>query len=125
MADAFPNATNGIGRATFGRDRWFSYDSDGEAAHSLTTAPIVIPSQPCNLTLNVQTTVRGYVKVEVLDAGSGAPLPGLTMSDSVPTMGNYLQRAQRWASGAALPAGKTVRLRFESVQAKLFAFGYK
>jgi len=35
------------------------------------------------------------------------------MSDSVPTL------------GAALPAGKTVRLRFESVQAKLFAFGYK
>ena len=85
----------------------------------------MIPGEPCNLTLNVQTTVRGYVKVEVLDAGSGAPLPGLTMSDSVPTMGNYLQRAQRWASGAALPAGKTVRLRFESVQAKLFAFGHK
>ena len=54
------------------------------------------------------TTVRGYVKVELQDASTGAALPGFALADSVPSMGNYLDRVQRWMNATALPAAKVI-----------------
>lgn len=122
---AYPNATNGIGRATMRRDGWFSFDADdGSDAQTLLTAPITLPSKPSTLALNMLTTVRGYVKVELQDATTGAAVPGFALADSVPSMGNYLARAQQWSNATALPAGKCVRIRLEAVQAKLFTFSF-
>ena len=80
---AYPNATNGIGRATMRRDGWFSFDADGSDAQTLLTAPITLPNEPSTLVLNMLTTVRGYVKAELQDADTGAPVPGFALADSV------------------------------------------
>jgi len=53
-----------------------------------------------------------------------AAVPGFALADSVPSMGNYLARAQQWSNATALPAGKCVRIRLEAVQAKLFTFSF-
>jgi hypothetical protein len=110
---AYPNAASGIGRATMRREGWFSFDAEGSDARTLLTSPITLPSEPSALALNMLTTVRGYVKVELQDASTGAALPGFALVDSVPSMGNYLDRAQHWANATALPAGKRVRIRLE------------
>ena len=65
-----------------------------------------------------------YVKVELQDASTGAVLPGYALADAIPMMGSYLAREASWAHGASLPVGKRVRVRFEGVQSKLFAFAF-
>jgi hypothetical protein len=73
-------------------------------------------------TLHLNTTVRphGSVRVEVLDAGTGQPIPGYT---STPVVGDHLDAAVQFPgrSLAAL-AGQPVELRISVVNADLYSY---
>jgi len=77
------------------------------------------------LTINFATSAAGSIRVEMQDA-AGQPLPGYALADSIETIGNEIERAVRWTSGAdvAALAGRTVRLRFVMRDAKLFAMRF-
>ena len=118
----YTNATTAIGRATMRKDGWWSYDAEGQK--TLRTTPLRLPSAPASLFVNMESSVRGSLRAEVLDAATLQPLPGLSINDSVPLMGNYVQQQLSWRSGAELPAGsgRSVRLHFVVLSAKLFSF---
>lgn len=119
---AYKNATTAIGRATMRKDGWWSYDADSNSEQELVTTLQRLPSAPASLFVNVVTSVRGSLRVEALDAMTLQPLPGLSINDSVPLMGNYVRQRVSWASGVGLPAARGVRLRFVAMAAKLYSF---
>ena len=138
----YTNATTAIGRATMRKDGWWSYDAEGAGEQTLRTTPLRLPSAPASLFVNMESSVRGSLRAEVLDAATLQPLPGLSLNDSVPLMGNFVRQLLSWKSGAELPAGagtgaelpagaeselpagagRSVRLRFVALSAKLFSF---
>jgi hypothetical protein len=77
------------------------------------------------LLLNFSTSAAGGIRVEIQDA-AGQPIPGFTLAESAETIGNEIERAVRWKSGADVSSlsGKTVRLRFVMKDAKLFAMRF-
>jgi hypothetical protein len=88
-----------------------------------TTRPLVFAGD--RLELNVATSAAGEVLVEVQDA-EGRPMPGFTMDDAVPVIGNDIARPARWRGDADLGdlAGRPIRLRFRMRDADLFAFRF-
>lgn len=48
------------------------------------------------LTLNVRTNPNGYVKVQVLDAATFAPLPHYTLEEAIPISGDHLFAKAQW-----------------------------
>ena len=120
---AYKNASIAIGRASMRLDGWFSFDAPSNDEATLLTAPVRTPDgAPSNVFVNALSSVRGYLRCEVLDAKTLLPLSGLSFNESVPLMGNYVRRRLSWTSGASLPAGATVRLRFAVFAGKLFTF---
>jgi hypothetical protein len=65
------------------------------------------------------------VRVEVQDL-EGRPVPGYAMSDCWPVIGDELDRVVRWRDGDEVSAlaGRPVRLRFELVDADLYAMQF-
>jgi hypothetical protein len=120
----YTNATTAIGRATMRKDGWWSFDAEGAGEKTLRTMPLRLPSAPVSIWVNMESSVRGSLRVEVLDATTLQPLLGLALNDSVPLMGNYVRQQLSWRSSAALRvgAGRSVRLRFVVLSAKLFSF---
>ena len=95
----------GIGRVEIVRDRWIGLGADvptsspatnGSAASlRMTSKPVKLPtcansSAVLRLTLNAEVSVGGNVSVALLDAGSGAAVPGFGFDDSIPISGNRL-----------------------------------
>ena len=74
------------------------------------------------LSLNIAS--QGRTRVELQDA-SGKPLPGFTLDDCAPLVGDHIEQAVSW-KGAALAAlaGQPVRLRFELQDADLFSLRF-
>jgi hypothetical protein len=115
------------------KDGWWSYDADGRTEAALLTTPLLLGAPSAvgakatlALFVNVLTSVRGSLRCEVLDAATMQPLPGLTLNDSVPLMGNYVRQQMQWlprgVEGLAASSGRSVRLRFVAFAAKLFTF---
>jgi hypothetical protein len=135
------SALSGIGRLTLRKNGWFSFNS-GAAVGVLTTTAITLPPKPPGssqrqlqlLTLSVRanalTSVRGGVRLEVLDATTGLPLAGYELNRSIPLMGNHVQTPMRWTTKTqpgddgedAVGNVQAVMLRFEATYAKLFSF---
>ena len=57
---------------------------------------------------------RGRVKVEVLNADDGQPLPGYTFDENIAAMVDSIDEPMRWKEKPDLAdlRGRTVRLRF-------------
>jgi hypothetical protein len=123
---AYKNATIAIGRATMRLDGWFSFDAPANEEATLLTTPLLTPNATSiSVFVNVLTSVRGYLRCEVLDAATLVPLSGFSFNESVPLMGNYVRRRLSWNSNASLPAGVKVRLRFAAFAGKLFTLGFE
>ena len=106
-------------RFTFRTDGFVSVHAAGEA--TLITKPLTFAGS--KLALNIAS--RGHTRVELQDAG-GKPLPGFTLADCVPLVGDHIEQAVSWkgASLAAL-AGQPVRLRFQLQDADLFSLRFQ
>lgn len=74
------------------------------------------------LLLNFATSAAGGIRVEIQDA-NGIPIPGFTLSESVESIGNEIERPARWKQGSDLQSltGKAVRFRFVMKDADLYA----
>src|SRR5436190_10502084 len=70
--------------------------------------------------LLVNLAAKGSLRVSLLD-DSGKAIPGFENAEAT---GDSLSQEIRWASDLAALEGKTVRLRFELRDAKLFAFQF-
>ncbi len=90
---------------------------------SLTTVPITFTGS--RLELNVQTSVAGTARVEILDAG-GKPIPGFTLADADVIRGNYIAKVVTWKGNADLSSlgGKPLRLHLSLRDAKLYGFQF-
>ena len=90
---------------------------------SVLTKPLVV--EGAELRVNVDSW-RGRVKVEVLNADDGQPLPGYTFDESIPAMVDSIDEPMRWKEKADLTElrGRTVRLRFSILEAELYAFWF-
>ncbi len=69
-----------IGMSTLREDGWCSLDAGDEEAE-LTTSPL--PYNPRGLSLNIDAT-KGYCCTELIDASTGAPIPGYSYAESIP-----------------------------------------
>jgi len=78
------------------------------------------------LHLNVQTSILGEVRVEMLDA-EGRTVPGFSRRDCDPMVTNAVDRVVTWRGDADVSSfqGEAVRLRFLMRNAKLYAFQFK
>ena len=112
----------GIGRVRLRRDGFMSADT-GVAEGELITVPL--RHDGGSLELNVETSVCGCVKVEILTE-NGKPLPGCALDQCVPVRGNAIRKTVTWKSGEDVGAlrGRPVRLRLVMRHAKLYAFQF-
>lgn len=77
------------------------------------------------LHLNFATSAAGSIRVAIQDP-AGKPYPGFSIADSLESIGNEIERAARWKSGADVSslAGKPVRLRIVMKDADLYALRF-
>ena len=75
------------------------------------------------LLLNLSTSAAGSVRVEIQD-GSGTPVKGFSLDESVEAIGDALEFPVRWENGSDIStlSGQPVRLRFVMKDADLYAF---
>ncbi len=87
---------------------------------TMCTQPLVFSGS--QLILNCATSAAGSIRVECLNA-AGHALPGFTLEDCVPFMGDCIEHSVRWKSGQDLAGlvGKPVRLRYAMRDADLFS----
>ncbi len=78
------------------------------------------------LALNYTTSAGGSVRVEIQDA-SGKPIPGFSLADSRPHIGDAIEQPVSWKTGGDVSAlaGQPVRLRFVMQDAGLFALRFQ
>jgi len=102
-------------------DGFVSLDA-GTAAGTATTLPLVFDGD--KLVLNVKAA--GTVKVAITD-DKGKALPGFDFGDCDNITGDSTERVVTWngKSSVADLAGRSVRLKFQMYNAKLFAFEFK
>lgn len=78
------------------------------------------------LMLNVSTAAAGSVRVEVQDA-EGVPVPGFTLADSLPVVGDRIEHAVQWQGMPSLSPlqGKPIQLRLVMQEADVYAFQFQ
>ncbi len=89
----------------------------------LVTKPLSFSGQ--QLTINFATSAAGGIRVEIQEP-SGKPIPGFTLSEARPQIGNEIERVVSWEAGTDVSqlAGQGVRLRFAMQDADLYAFQF-
>jgi hypothetical protein len=111
-----------IGRLRLRVDGFVSADAPYEGG-TLTTRPLLFSGN--RLELNIETSVPGGAKVEVLGL-TGKPVPKFTAGESDEIMGSFTGKTVTWNTNADVSEleGKPVRLRFHLKDAKLYAFQF-
>jgi hypothetical protein len=76
--------------------------------------------------LNVSTAAAGSVRVEVQDA-EGTPVPGFTLADSLPVVGDRIEHVVQWQGMPSLDPlqGKPIHLRLVMQEADVYAFQFQ
>jgi hypothetical protein len=85
-----------------------------------------------HLNVNFSTSGVGSIRVEIQEAHLdqpqlyGRPLPGFTLEDSDPLIGDRIQQTVSWHGKQSLAqyVGKSIRLRFKLVDADLYSFQF-
>ncbi|OPZ69127.1 MAG: hypothetical protein BWY83_02081 [bacterium ADurb.Bin478] len=77
------------------------------------------------LLLNFRTSAAGQIGVEICEE-SGKPIPGFTLAECRPLIGNELNRAVVWTHGESVAAlaGRPIRLRLVMKDAHLYALQF-
>jgi hypothetical protein len=110
------------------RVRRFTFRTDGfvsvraAMAGTLITKPLTFAGS--RLALNIVS--KKGTRVELQDPG-GRPLPGFTLDDCEPIVGDFIEHTASWKSGKNLGtlAGRPVRVRFALADADLFAMRFQ
>ena len=77
------------------------------------------------LELNFATSAAGEIRVEIQDS-AGQPIPGYTLDECVPMIGDEISRTVVWSHGSETGSlvGKPVRLRFAMSDADLYSLRF-
>jgi hypothetical protein len=117
-------------------DAEYLFDNDTAKMPGFTTRAVTVPhvtsctppATDLQLRFNLQTSVVGFVAVELVEPGaSGAALPGFARSDADIIVGNFLERPATWSGGNATInalGGRNVQLRVLFAAAKVFSFQF-
>ena len=92
----YSQLTNHLQRYTLPLDRFASVHAPFGGGE-FTTRPLTFTGR--SLYLNYATSVAGRIRVEIQDA-DGHPLPGFALADSIEIVGNEIEQAAAWKSGA-------------------------
>ena len=78
------------------------------------------------LVINCSTSAAGSVRVEIQDL-AGRAVAGRALAESMPIIGDEIDRAVAWKGGSDLGAlsGRPVRLRFVLKDADLYAIQFR
>ena len=97
-------------------------------SHPLSERHVRFSSGDGWLELNVDTGAGGSCVVEILDATTRRPLPGLSLAQAVPIVAHSVEARAQWRGAPSLKSagavGRPVRLRFVLQAAKLFGFRF-
>ncbi|NLC57278.1 MAG: hypothetical protein GX774_10610 [Armatimonadetes bacterium] len=96
----------------------------GADAGEMVTLPLRFTGK--ELTVNYSTSAGGSLGVEVQDA-DGKPLPGFTLAECRPLVGDSIEQVVAWERGSDVSslAGRPVRLRFVMQEADLFSLQFR
>jgi hypothetical protein len=110
-----------IARASWRRDGFVSLSNGGDDVGEINTKPILINGNKLNV--NVKLHAGGSLKIELLDL-SGNPIPGFTLADAKPVLGDQLNASVSWTKGSDLSqlTGKEVKLRIHLKGGDLFSY---
>lgn len=114
--------TGVISRVVLRLDGYVSADA-AYAGGELVTVPLIFSGK--RLELNVQTSVAGSVKVEMIDR-NGKPVRWRSVADADVIKGNFVDKTVSWKDNSDLSdlAGRPVQIRFVMRDAKLYAFQF-
>jgi len=120
--NADPEREGGLCLATFRRDRFAGLVTKGNGEGTITTGPTEVTGD--HLLINVDAS-EGSVRTEILSE-DGQAVPGFATEQSVPVEADSFDVEVAWGEGAELKAlkGRTVRLRFQLTNARLYAYGF-
>ena len=78
------------------------------------------------LVVNYATSAGGSLRMEIQD-GDGRPFPGFLLADCQRLVGDAVDQPVVWAEGSDVSslAGQTIRLRFELLEADLYAIQFR
>ncbi len=113
---------NHIQRISLRTDGFVSVNAS-YAGGEMTTVPFT--SSGDRLELNYAMSAAGEIRVELQDA-SGSALPGFSLEDCDPLIGDRIDGAVSWRGRRSLAAyaAKAVRLRFAMSDADLYSFRF-
>jgi hypothetical protein len=111
-----------VSRAVFRLDGFMSADA-GAKGGAIVTKPFQFSGR--SLEVNVDCSAGGHLDVEFLDAESN-PIPGFTARDHHRIYYNNVHQRVTFGDNSDLSAlaGRTVRLRFQMHDCKLYAFQF-
>ncbi|PWJ58152.1 hypothetical protein CLV98_1049 [Dyadobacter jejuensis] len=89
----------------------------------LITKPFIFKGS--QLEINYSTSAAGEIKIEIQDQ-NGKPIPGFTLEDAQPIIGNEITRIVSWKGGEDISqfASKPVRLRVYVKDGDLYSFKF-
>ena len=75
---------------------------------------------------NFDASAAGEVRIEIQNE-EGEPIEGFALEDSIPMKGNSVCYRAVWKDDPSLSklVGKPVRIKFQLVDVKLYAFGFR
>ncbi len=112
---------NAIGLATTKRDRLIGVTSIPDTSGRILTRPFKV-----NGDLFINAQAEGEIRVEIRSAIRDEPLEGWTAGDCMPFRGDELDHPIQWGNKKLSELkGKTIRLRFQLLDATLYAFDIK
>jgi len=94
------------------------------AGGEMLTRPLTFSGR--RLVINCSTSAAGSVRVEIQDL-AGRAMAGRALAESIPIIGDEIDRAVAWKDGSDLGAlsGRPVRLRFVLKDADLYAIQFR
>jgi len=110
----------GLGTGTLRRDGFVSWETKEEGY--IVTCPLKI-NWATTIFLNIEAP-KGAIEVEVLDAKTNKPLPGVTKDDCLPITGNHLRAPVEFKNerGRFLRHTGEIKFKFYLKNAKIYAF---
>ncbi len=95
----------------------------GADVGEMTTLPIEFTGN--DLVLNYSTSAGGTIRIEVQSA-TGEIIPGFSLDDHQPLVGDSIEQAARWTSGTNLSQiPQPIRLRFQLQEADVYSLQFR
>ena len=123
MSEVQVEGNNQLARAIWQVDRFLALRPRGRGAGEVLTRPVRFEVR--RLLVNVNTAAGGQCRVGI-ERPDGTPVPGHGLDDCSPLRANAISAAVAWSTDRDLAhlAGQTVRLRFELIACRLYAFEF-